>query len=133
MNKVVLSKNFLDDIFITELTLFIRNKNLSQEAISDLFYILAGLKLAKKEYVECFEILSEWYKLEPDSPRLTAYLTLAELNAFEIEDCGIFLKRIEPDTKVNRHIEISQQLFKATELADYNLFKSIVEDISIPI
>jgi hypothetical protein len=128
LNKVILSKNFLDDLFIKELTLQVKNKDFLQETIFDLFYILAGLKLAKKEYVECFEILSEWYGLESTSPRLIAYLTLSELNAFEIEDCGNFLNRIESKDKVNRHIEIAQQLFKATELEDYDLYKSIVED-----
>jgi hypothetical protein len=128
MNKVILSKMFNEDFFLKELTLQIDNNKFSNETIFDFFYILAGLRLIRKEYIECFEILSEWYKVNSSSPRLISYLTLAELNAFEIEGCGNFLKQLKVEFELNRYIEIVKQLFKATELTDYSLFKSIIED-----
>lgn len=128
LNKLVSSKKFQDLTIIDELYLQVTEMNFTLETKSDLFYCLAGLRLSRKEYLKCFEILSEWDELVPSSARLLAYLTLAELNAFEIDGCGKFLDRAKSEVEVTRYIEIVSQLFKASELTDYDLFKSIIED-----
>jgi hypothetical protein len=79
-------------------------------------------------YSECFETLVDWKSLSPPSPAILTYLTLAELNTFEIDGCGQYLKEANMLDSQSEYIEFASQLFKAVELKDYELYLTIIED-----
>ena len=128
LNRLISSKYFLDPKVIKNLHLLISEQEISNETKEDIFYCIAGLRISKKEYLKCYEVLSEWNEINPSSNQVLAYLTLAELNAFEIDSCGKFLDRLKMEKKPSRYTETVLQVFKAVELGDHDLFKSIVED-----
>ena len=79
-------------------------------------------------------MLAEWNKLIPSSPKILTYLSLAELNAFEVNGVSEFLTEAESLIDQNssgtdrEYVEIASQLFKTVELKNYELLQSILED-----
>jgi len=100
----------------------------SSSVISDLYFIYTVLLSNKKDFVKCFETLDAWSKELPSvSPKMRAYLTLAELNAYEIGGCGKFL---EETSSSNDHLELAVRIFDAVEKKDQAGFLSAISDYS---
>ncbi|MHA2167330.1 MAG: hypothetical protein ACXAAT_15860 [Candidatus Hodarchaeales archaeon] len=72
----------------------------------------------------------------PSSPKILTYLTLAELNAFEVDEVSEYLtqaKSLIDQTStdpVSEYVEIASQLYKTIEFKNYELMQSILEDFS---
>ncbi|MFX0014272.1 MAG: hypothetical protein ACFFB2_07260 [Promethearchaeota archaeon] len=129
-NRIIIEKVFQRSEFLSQLQSLILEANYPYEVISSLYYCYAGLLCYKKDYVLCFETLYSWSKtLSVLSPKMRTYLTLAEINAYEIEDCGQYLKIEEPiesDDKI--YLEIANRIFDAVQASDESEFHFIVTD-----
>lgn len=127
-NKIVETRNFQEKIFLEHLKKIIAKEKIDVNLRSELFYLLASLQVSMQLYPECFETLVDWKSLSPPSPEILTYLTLAELNTFEIDGCGQYLKEGNILNSQSEYIEFASQLFKAVELKDYELYLTIIED-----
>ena len=134
INKIITDKNLREDFFIKEIHKLISEENYSKRTKSDLYFISAGLLCSLSEYVKCYEVLTEWIKEEPTSPKILIYLTLAELNAFEVDGQSEYLikatTQIETSTTKSdtEYVELGLQLFKSVELQNYEFLISVIED-----
>lgn len=71
----------------------------------DILYLTAGFYVKVKDFESCFKSLETYYKGHAQkSWQLICYLTLSELNAYEIESCGTFLNN--DDIKTPNNVEI---------------------------
>ncbi|MHA1976295.1 MAG: hypothetical protein ACW98F_01215 [Candidatus Hodarchaeales archaeon] len=128
INKMILETKFAQEDFIHLMMESIPRTQYSKEVVADLYYYHAGFLVFKQEYVKCFEVLKEWNLLKPSSPHVLAYLTLAELNAYEVEGCGKYLEEAKSLPKTSQYIELATHLFKSAEAKNYDLFSSIIEE-----
>ncbi|MHA1994935.1 MAG: hypothetical protein ACW97Z_10365 [Candidatus Hodarchaeales archaeon] len=128
INRLILETKSAQEDFIQSIMESITRKQYPKEIIADLHYYYAGLLVFKQEYVKCFNVLKEWNTLTSSSPRVLAYLTLAELNAYEIEGCGKYLEEAKSLPKTSEYIELVTHLFKSVEAGSYNLYSSIIEE-----
>jgi hypothetical protein len=134
INRMIADKKFQDEEFIQEMHSLISRGDTPKDTKSNLYFFTAGLLCWQREYVKCFEMLTEWNKLVPSSPKILTYLTLAELNAFELDGVSKYLTQaksiIEQTSAIisDKYVEIGSQLFKAVELRNYELLHTIVSD-----
>ena len=127
--KIIETKSFQEKIILEHLKKIISKEKVEVAVQAELFFLLASLEVSMQLFPECFDTLVEWKSLSPTpSPEILAYLTLAELNAFEIDGCGQYLKEANELNSQSEYIELTSQLFKAVELKDYELCLTIIED-----
>ena len=126
VNKMILETKFAQEDFIQLMMEELSRKQLSKEITVDLHYYHAGLLVFKQEYKKCFDVLKKWYNLTPSSSRVLAYITLAELNAYEIEGCGKYLEEGKSLPNTSQYIELASHLFKSVESGNYDLYSSII-------
>ena len=135
-NLMIADKNFQEEFFIQEVHTLISKDDIPRDIKSHLYFCAAGLLSWQQEYVKCFEILTEWNKLIPSSPKILTYLTLAELNAFEVDGVSEYLTQAKSlidqssSESDSEYVEIALQLFKTVELKNYELLQSILADYS---
>ncbi len=136
INLLIADKNFQEENFIQEVHALISKDNIPRDVKSNLYFCTVGLLCWQQEYVKCFEMLTEWNKLIPSSPKILTYLTLAELNAFEVNEVSEYLTQAKSlidqssSESANEYVEIASQLFKTVELKNYDLLQSILSDFS---
>ena len=136
INLLIADKSFQEDIFIQEVHTLISKDDIPRDIKNHLYFCTVGLLCWQQEYVKCFEMLTEWNKLIPSSPKILTYLTLAELNAFEVDGVSEYLTQARSlidqssSDPASEYVEIASQLFKASELKNYELLQSILADFS---
>ncbi|MFX0181702.1 MAG: hypothetical protein ACFE95_01370 [Candidatus Hodarchaeota archaeon] len=134
-NQIISEKAFQDVEFLHHLDNIILESKYNK-VVSDLYFCYSGLLGRKKEFVACYEAIEAWSKESPLSLKMRAYLTLAELNAFEIEGCGkyIQIENRENNTEISsiskNYLEIATRIFDAVESSDSSEFFSIIADYS---
>jgi len=133
-NKLIADKSFQEEFFVQEMHTLISRDEIPRDIKEHLYFCTAGLLCWQQEYVKCFEMLSEWNRMIPSSPRILTYLTLAELNAFEVDGVSEYLTQakslidqLSSDSE-NEYVEITSQLFKTVELKNYELLQSLLVD-----
>ena len=126
INKMILETKIAQEDFIQTMMLNVAKRKYSQNVMADLNYYHAGLFVSKQEYVKCFDVLKEWNDLIASSPRVLTYLTLAELNAYEIEGCGKYLEVAKSLPDTSPYIELATHLYKSVEAGNYDLYSSII-------
>jgi len=135
-NELITNKSFQEEEFIQELHNIISKDDIPSSIKSHLYFCAVGLLCWKQEYVKCYEMLTEWNKLIPSSPKILTYLTLAELNAFEVDEVSEYLTQAKSlidqtsTSSVSEYVEIASQLYKTIELKNYELMQNILEDFS---
>lgn len=134
-NQILIEKAFQNSEFLSHLHDIIIEANFDEIVLSDLYFCYAGLLCYKKDFVLCFETLHSWSKkFSSLSPKMRTYLTLAEINAYEIEDCGKFLF-LEDRNDTNEissdfYLEIANRIFGAVKTLDKSEFHSTISDYS---
>ncbi len=127
-NYIISEKVYQNSNFLLHLDNLILEEKYSPSVISDLYFIYSGLLCNKKDFIKCFETLEAWSKdFSSLTPRMRAYLTLAELNAYEIEGCGKYLKE---KSGSDDYLELVMRIFNAVENTDQTEFLSAVADYS---
>lgn len=138
-NQIIIEKAFQGSKFLSHLHNLILEANFNNFVISDLYFCYAGLLCYKKDFVSCFEALNGWsQRVSSLSPKMRTYLTLAEINAYEIEGCGKYLHLEKPDTsiefssepKIVSYLEIANRIFGAVQTSDGSEFYSTISDYS---
>ena len=135
-NQIMVRKSFQTSEFLKHLKNQINEANFNVNVLSDLYLCYSGLFCYKKEYISCFETLLSWYnELSSSSPKLRVYLTLAEINAYEIDSCGKYLHlKEEPidhfDIETKNYLEIAFKIFSAVKTNDSTEFHSTIADYS---
>ncbi len=135
-NVLIAEKSFQENDFIQEVQAIISKDDIPSSIKTHLYFWTAGLLCWKQEYVKCYEMLTEWNKLIPSSPRILTYLTLAELNAFEVDESSEYLTQAKSligqtsSESAAEYVEIASQLFKTVELKNYELLQTILEDFN---
>ncbi|MFX0123321.1 MAG: hypothetical protein ACFFAE_06745 [Candidatus Hodarchaeota archaeon] len=136
-NQIMVEKAFQKPEFLLYLKDLINIKaNFNSNVISDLYLCYAGLLCYKKDYVSCFETLISWYnESSSPSPKMRVYLTLAEINAYEIETCGKYLHSKEEstdsyDSETKNYFEIAFRIFSAVQTNNLSEFHSTIVDYS---
>ncbi|PWI48750.1 hypothetical protein CEE45_05015 [Candidatus Heimdallarchaeota archaeon B3_Heim] len=126
INKMILETKIAQEDFIQTMIFDVAKGKYSKNIVADLHYYHAGLFVSKQDYVKCFDILKEWNDLIVSSPRVLTYLTLAELNAYEIEGCGKYLELAKSLSDTSPYIELANHLYKSVEAGNYDLYSSII-------
>ncbi|MHA2238039.1 MAG: hypothetical protein ACXACP_14130 [Candidatus Hodarchaeales archaeon] len=126
--KIIETKYFHEDVVLEFLQNNISSEKHEIKLKAELYYLLACLQVSMQLYPECYETLTQWNSDSPSSSQILTYLTLAELNAFEIDDCGQYLIQAKKSNSQSEYIEFTSQLFKSIELKDYELYLSITRD-----
>lgn len=137
-NHIITEKTFQGSEFLSHLNNLIIKSNFSTNVISDLYFSYAGLLCQKKDFVQCFEVIHAWSQdLTPLSLKMRAYLTLAEINAYEIEDCGTYLDFKRSDgiesssfSQEENYLEIANRIFNAVLASNSSEFDSTIADHS---
>ncbi|UCG89554.1 MAG: hypothetical protein JSU57_03520 [Candidatus Heimdallarchaeota archaeon] len=132
-NRIIMEKAFQESEFLSHIHNFILEANFDQNVVSDLYFCYAGLLCCKKDFVSCFETLQSWsQEFSFLTPRMRAYLTLAEINAYEIEDCGKYLHIEEKGdmTESDTYLEIANRIFSAVQTSNSSEFYSTTADYS---
>ncbi|MFX0170359.1 MAG: hypothetical protein ACFE9L_00405 [Candidatus Hodarchaeota archaeon] len=132
-NQIISEKNFQDSEFLQHLYNLILEKKYN-EVVSDLYFCYSGLLCLKKDFVSCHEAIEEWSKESPLTLIMRAYLTLAELNAYEIEGYGKYLQidnqdyetELSSNSESKEYLEIATQIFDAVESSSSSDFYSII-------
>jgi hypothetical protein len=134
-NHIIVEKAFQDSDFILHINNLLLEDKFEFNIYPDLYFIQAGVLCKKKDYISCFEVLESWSKEKKTfSPKIATYLTLAEINAYEIEGCGSYLgtdyqlETIELEDK--RYLEIASRIFKAVKDSNMKDFYSTISDHS---
>ncbi|MHA1331589.1 MAG: hypothetical protein ACTSR2_10975, partial [Candidatus Hodarchaeales archaeon] len=132
INNIIIEKKFLDDNILNLMDENLQGSLAVPDVKINLSYCLAGLYSANKDYVACFTTLDNLAKETALTPILRTYLTLAEINAFELEGCGKYLQNIieNLDQREEMYIEIAQRAFQAVESFNYNEYESIRKEYS---
>ena len=135
-NQIIVEKAFQVSEFLSHLKDIINEANFNINVISDLYFCNAGLFCYIKDYVSCFETLTAWEneKTVP-SLKMRAYLTLAEINAYEIESCGKYLQSKEEstdnyDAETKSYLEIAFKILGAVQTNNSSEFHSTIVDYS---
>jgi hypothetical protein len=132
----MVEKAFQASEFLSHLKDIINEANFDENIIPDLYFCYAGLFCYIKDYESCFEALSAWENETTSlSPKIRAYLTLAEINAYEIESCGKYLQSKEESTDhydidSKSYLEIAFKIFGAVQTNDSSEFHSTIADYS---
>ncbi|MFX1516149.1 MAG: hypothetical protein ACFFC6_07565 [Promethearchaeota archaeon] len=135
-NQIMVGKAFQTSEFLNHLRNQINEANFNTDVLSDLYLCYSGLLCYKKDYVSCFETLLSWYnELSSSSPKIRVYLTLAEINAYEIDSCGKYLhSKEEPtnhyDMETKNYLEIAFKIFSAVKTNNIAEFHSTIADYS---
>ncbi|MHA2202092.1 MAG: hypothetical protein ACW991_00245 [Candidatus Hodarchaeales archaeon] len=134
-NQIIVEKAFQASEFLSHLNDLINEANFKTNVISDLYFCYAGILCYKKDYVSCFEALISWYESSSLSPKMRAYITLAEINAYEIESCGKYLHSEEKPTDSNdfdtkNYFEIASRIFGAVQTKNHSEFHSTIVEYS---
>lgn len=135
-NLLIADKRFQDEYFIQEMHTLISKDDILRDVKSHLYFCTVGLLCWQRDYPKCFEMLTEWNKLIPTSPKILTYLTLAELNAFELNGVSEYLTQAKSlidqssSESAKEYVEIASQLFKSVELKNYEFMQSILADYS---
>ncbi|UCE13714.1 MAG: hypothetical protein JSV04_00730 [Candidatus Heimdallarchaeota archaeon] len=137
-NQIMLEKTFQVSEFLSHLNGLIIKSHFSDDVISDLYFSYAGLLCHKKDFVQCFEIIHAWsQEISSLSLKMRAYLTLAEINAYEIEDCGKYLdsQKSQSDassfnSQEESYLEIATRIFNAVLSNNNSEFDSTIADHS---
>jgi hypothetical protein len=135
-NQILEEKAFQVPEFLSHLNDIINEANLNENVIDDLYFCYAGLTCYIKDYVSCFKTLISWNNERTSpSPKMRVYLTLAEINAYEIESCGKYLYSKEEstdhfDSETKTYIEIAFKIFGAVQTNDSSEFYSTIADHS---
>ena len=133
-NLLIADKRFQDENFIQEIHTLISNNDILKDVKSHLYFCTVGLLCWQRDYAKCFEMLTEWNKLIPSSPKILTYLILAELNAFEVNGVSEYLTQAKSlidqssSKSAKEYVEIASQLFKTVELKNYEFLQSILSD-----
>lgn len=135
-NKVILEKAFQDSGFLEHINNILLERNFYKDVRSHLYYCHGGILCRKKEFAFAFESLESWSKeFVPLSIKMRTYLTLAELNAYEIGSCGKYLHNHDEavskiDSESANYIEIASRIFQSVEVMNANEFHSTIQDYS---
>lgn len=138
-NRIIKEKVFQGSEFLSHLKDMIIEANFNDNIVSDLYFCYVGLLCYKKDFVSCFETLYSWSKESSYlSPKMRTYLTLAEINAYEIEDCGKYLNLEDPgdltefpiESESESYLEIANRIFGAVQTLDNSEFQSTIADYS---
>ncbi len=134
-NQIIIEKVFQRSEFLSHLHDLIHKANFNPNVVSDLYFCYVGLLCNKKDFVACFETLYSWSQESSFlSPKMRAYLTLAEINAYEIEDCGKYLQMGETvvlsESDTDSYLEIANRIFGAVQTSDNSEFYSTIADYS---
>lgn len=133
-SQIITERAFQDDQFLLHYYNIILEAEVVDDVIFDLYYTYAGILCQKKKYVECFEALSTYSEETTNlSARIRTYLTLAEINAYEIGSCGKYLlmsngKNVQEENPIEaRYLEITNSIFRAVENEDEEAFLEILD------
>ncbi|MFX1504903.1 MAG: hypothetical protein ACFFDC_02205 [Promethearchaeota archaeon] len=135
-NQIMVEKAFQVSEFLSHLKDIINEANFNANVIFDLYFCYAGLFCYNKDYISCFETLVSWgNEMTFLSPKMRAYLTLAELNAYEIDSCGKYLHSKEESTnhydiETKTYLEIVFKIFGAVQTNNSSEFHSTIADYS---
>ncbi|MFX0049943.1 MAG: hypothetical protein ACFE8U_01495 [Candidatus Hermodarchaeota archaeon] len=132
-NQIIAEKTFQDSQFLQHLDNLILEAKYNK-VVSDLYFCYSGLLCLKKDFVACHEVIEEWSKESPLTLIMRAYLTLAELNAYEIEGYGKYLQidnqnyetELSSNSESKEYLEIATQIFDAVESSNSSEFYSII-------
>ncbi|MFW9780506.1 MAG: hypothetical protein ACFFE8_16820 [Candidatus Heimdallarchaeota archaeon] len=126
-NQIVMDAGFLNNEFLVNLEGVIAEEK-SGFVLGDLYYCSAGLFSRKKDFVRCYEALKNWKEHGLVTPRLGTYLLLAEVNAYEIDECPDYM--IAPESEVDKQTEdyaiLGERICHAVELTDQVEFNNIM-------
>lgn len=138
-NKIIQNKMFQDSELLQHINNIILEKNYSLSILNHLYYCYIGILCRKKDFASAFESLSAWSsEFEKPTPKIRTYLTLAEINAYEIEGCGKYLKEEDSEiiasgsseSETDSYFEIANRIFRAVQVSDVTEFKSTIQDYS---
>ncbi|MFX0087446.1 MAG: hypothetical protein ACFFAU_17480 [Candidatus Hodarchaeota archaeon] len=137
-NKIIFENKFQGSEFLQHLNNIILEKKFNENVLNHLYYCHIGILCHKKDYVLAFESLSIWSnELMQLSPKIRAYLTLAEINAYEIEGCGKYLQLEDSESgdllynsEEAPYLEIANRIFRAVQVMDIIEFNSTIQDHS---
>ncbi|MHA2226054.1 MAG: hypothetical protein ACXAC8_12665 [Candidatus Hodarchaeales archaeon] len=134
-NKIMNEKAFQKPEFLSQLEEIILDEELNPIILADLNYVYAGLLCNLKEFSSCFDSLYKWSKSLPTlSPEIRAYLSLAELNAYEIEGSGKYFEmdsgnkeKNQPLLESQSYLEIAARIFRAVNELNHSEFHSTMK------
>ncbi len=140
-NKIIQNKMFQDSELLQHINNIILEKKYSLSILNHLYYCYIGILCRKKDFASAFESLSTWSsELEQPTPKIRTYLTLAEINAFEIKagEDSKYLKVEDSEIKASgsseseteSYLEIANRIFRAVQVEDATEFKSTIQDYS---
>lgn len=138
-NKIIQNKMFQDSELLQHINNIILEKNYSLSILNHLYYCYIGILCRKKDFASAFKSLSAWSsEFEKPTPKIRSYLTLAEINAYEIEGCGKYLKEEDSEiiasgsseSETDSYFEIANRIFRAVQVSDVTEFKSTIQDYS---
>ncbi|MFW9853982.1 MAG: hypothetical protein ACFFFG_02950 [Candidatus Thorarchaeota archaeon] len=126
-NQIVMDAGFQNNDFLLNLEGVIAEEK-KAFLLGDLYYCIAGLFSKKKDYVRCYEALQNWKEHGLVTPHLGTYLLLAEVNAYEIEECTNYM--VAPQSEVDEEAEdyaiLGERICRAVELTDQVEFNNIM-------
>jgi len=127
---IITNKKFSPIEFIIDLTIQTEVLAKNPEIQYDIFYCQAGLFASQKDYIKCFntlELLSSQTEL---TPKMRVYLTLSELNAYEVDGCGRYIKEMPEKLSLEDelYLEIANRAFRAVEASDKRDFLSLTRE-----
>ncbi len=137
-NKIIFENKFQGSEFLQHLNNIILEKKFNENVLNHLYYCHTGILCRKKDYVLAFESLSMWSnEIKQLSPKIRAYLTLAEINAYEIEGCGKYLQfensesgDLPYNSDEESYLGIANRIFSAVQVMDIIEFNSTIQDHS---
>ena len=135
-NRIILEKAFQESGFLEHINNIILGRKFHKDVRFHLYYCHGGILCRKKEFVLAFESLESWSReFTPLSIKMRTYLTLAELNAYEISSCGKYLHNNDEavstiDSESVNYIEIASRVFQSVEGMNVNEFHSTMKDYS---
>jgi len=122
INSIFRYRSYQESEFLLNISDMISEANYENKILSDMYFLYSGLLSIKGDFVECFKAISKW-SAHSSLPILImrTYLTLAELNAYEIDGCGKYLE-IDNQTLINE--ESNDPLGKKYFTMAKKIFKS---------
>lgn len=127
---IITNKKFSSIEFIIDLTIQTEILTKSPRIQYDVFYCQAGLFASQKDYVQCFKTLETLSSKTELTPRMRVYLTLSELNAYEVDSCGRYIKEMPEKLSFEDglYVEIVTRAFRAVEASDQRDFLSLMKE-----
>jgi hypothetical protein len=126
-NQIIMDIGLRDNDFLINLEALITEEK-RIFPLSDLYYCKAGLFSKKKDFVRCYETLQTWKEHVTVTQHLRTYLLLAELNAYEIEECPdqMSVPQKEVDEEAEQYAILRERICRAVELTDQVEFNDIL-------